>query len=64
MRKSLLPILVPMLVAIPAVAAAEPAYQVIATHTEVIGPLVRTVETVQAGPNPIDRFEVYRVRHT
>jgi pimeloyl-ACP methyl ester carboxylesterase len=43
-------------------AAAQPPYHVIAVDTHVVGSLVRTVETVQAGPNPIDRFEVYHVR--
>lgn len=38
------------------------AFQVVSVETEVHGPLVRTVETVQAGPNPIDRFQIYHVR--
>jgi pimeloyl-ACP methyl ester carboxylesterase len=37
-------------------------FQVVAVETEAIGPLIRTVETVQAGPNPIDRFQIYHVR--
>ena len=38
-------------------------YQVIDSVEESLGGLVRTVEIVQAGPNPIDRFEVVHVRH-
>ena len=39
-------------------------YQVVNSVEEVVsGGLVRTVEIVQAGPNPIDKFEVVHVRH-
>lgn len=44
----------------PAAAAAQPA--VIASHTEARHDLQRTVETVQAGPDTLDRFELYHVR--
>jgi pimeloyl-ACP methyl ester carboxylesterase len=62
----LLPLLV-MLVLMPTFAAAQGTfytdYQVISSVEESLGGLVRTVEIVQAGPNPIDRFEVVHVRH-
>jgi pimeloyl-ACP methyl ester carboxylesterase len=52
----------------PTIAAAQETfhtdYQVISSVEETIGGgLVRTVEIVQAGPNPIDKFEVVHVRH-
>lgn len=61
---ALLPLLVMLM---PTIAAAQGTfytdYQVISSVEESIGGLVRTVEIVQAGPNPIDRFEVVHVRH-
>jgi len=52
---------------VPTIATAQGAfetdYQVISSVEESLCGLVRTVEIVQAGPNPIDRFEVVHVRH-
>jgi pimeloyl-ACP methyl ester carboxylesterase len=46
----------------PAIAAADPAAsQITATEIAHIGSLERTVETIQAGPSPIDTFKLYRV---
>ena len=40
-------------------------YQVISSVEETVGGgLVRMVEIVQAGPNPIDKFEVVHARHS
>jgi pimeloyl-ACP methyl ester carboxylesterase len=71
MKKKRLAVLLPLLVLVvlmPTIAAAQitfqTAYQVIDSVEEIVGGgLVRTVEIVQAGPNPIDKFEVVHVRH-
>lgn len=48
---------------IPLLCASALAYPIVAVETDNVGSLVRTVETVQAGANPIDRFKIYHVRH-
>jgi pimeloyl-ACP methyl ester carboxylesterase len=68
MKKNRMFILLPLLIVLmPAITAAQGTfytdYQVISSVKETIDGLVRTVEIVQAGPNPIDRFEVVHVRH-
>jgi pimeloyl-ACP methyl ester carboxylesterase len=69
MKKMRLFLLLSLLVMLmPTLAAAQGTfytnYQVISSVEEVVGGgLVRTVEIVQAGPNPIDKFEVVHVRH-
>ncbi len=66
-KKGMYVLLSVLVVLIPTIAAAQGTfytdYQVISSAEETIGGLVRTVEIVQAGPNPIDRFEVVHVRH-
>ena len=70
MKKNLICTLLALLVMLmPATAASangtfQTDYQVISSVEEVVGGgLIRTVEIVQAGPNPIDKFEVVHVRH-
>jgi pimeloyl-ACP methyl ester carboxylesterase len=67
-KKGMYVLLSVLVVLIPTIAAAQGTfytdYQVISSVEETVGGgLVRTVEIVQAGPNPIDRFEVVHVRH-
>jgi len=66
-KKGMYVLLLILVVLMPTIAAAQGTfytdYQVISSVEESIGGLVRTVEIVQAGPNPIDRFEVVHVRH-
>jgi len=67
-QRGMLILLLALVAVIPTIARAqEPAffteYQVISSVEETIGGFVRTVDIVQAGPNPIDKFEVVHVRH-
>jgi pimeloyl-ACP methyl ester carboxylesterase len=63
----MLALLTLLVVLMPTMAAAQgdfyTDYQVISSVSQTIGGLVRTVDIVQAGPNPIDKFEVVHVRH-
>ena len=69
MNKKLICTLLALLVMLmPATAASangtfQTDYQVISSVETTVGGLIRTVEIVQAGPNPIDKFEVVHVRH-
>ncbi len=68
MKKKRMYFLLPILVMLmPMIAAGQVPfhtdYEVIESFEEIRGGLIRTVEIVQAGPNPIDRFEVVHVRH-
>ncbi len=69
MKKKQMFLLLPLIVMLimPTLVAAQVTfqtdYQVISSVEERHRGLVRTVEIVQAGPNPIDRFEVVHVRH-
>jgi pimeloyl-ACP methyl ester carboxylesterase len=66
-KKGMYVLLSVLVVLVPTIATAQGTfytdYQVISSVEETIGGLVRTVEIVQAGPNPIDKFEVVHVRH-
>jgi pimeloyl-ACP methyl ester carboxylesterase len=67
-KKGMYILLSVIVVLLPTIAAAQGTfytdYQVVSSVEETVdGGLVRTVEIVQAGPNPIDRFEVVHVRH-